>query len=81
MFYIYEKSSTYIIGKADRNGVARPDHRQVYKTMSAAKAGLTRLCKASGLLPTDVNYPEVRFAISETQHFIIPLRKWLPRRI
>ena len=45
-FYIYEKSSTYIIGKPDRNGVARPDHRQFYKTMSAAKAGLTRIAKA-----------------------------------
>ena len=48
MFYIYEKSSTYIIGKPDRNGVARPDHRQSYKTMSAAKAGLTRIAKAEG---------------------------------
>ena len=46
MFYIYEKSSTYIIGKPDRNGVARPDHRQSYKTMSSAKAGLTRIKKA-----------------------------------
>mgnify|MGYP003654599604 CR=1 FL=1 len=37
MFYIYEKQSTYIIGKPDRNGVARPDHRQCYKTMPAAE--------------------------------------------
>ena len=50
MFYIYEKSSTYIIGKPDRNGVARPDHRQSYKTMPAAKAGLTRIIKAENLL-------------------------------
>ncbi|MBR19798.1 MAG: hypothetical protein CMA64_06595 [Euryarchaeota archaeon] len=69
MFYIYEKTSTYIIGKPDRNGVARPDHRQSYKTMSSAKAALTRICKASGLLPTDVNYPEFRLAICETQKF------------
>ena len=69
MFYIYEKSSTYIIGKPDKNGGARPDHRQVYKTMSAAKAGLTRICKASGLLPTDVNYPEYRLAICDYDMF------------
>ena len=47
MYYIYEKASTYIIGKPDRNGIARPDHRQSYKTLGAAKAALTRLSKSS----------------------------------
>jgi hypothetical protein len=69
MFYIYEKSSTYIIGKPDRNGVARPDHRQSYKTMAAAKAGLTRIAKAEGLLKTDPNYAEYRYAIAEANYF------------
>lgn len=69
MFYIYEKSTTYIIGKPDRNGVARPDHRQSYKTMAAAKAGLTRICKAEGLLKTDPNYAEYRYAIAEADLF------------
>ena len=69
MFYIYEKSTTYIIGKPDRNGVARPDHRQSYKTMSAAKAALTRICKAEGLLKTDPNYAEYRYAIAEADLF------------
>ena len=69
MFYIYEKSSTYIIGKPDRNGVARPDHRQYYKTMSAAKAALTRIAKAEGLLKTDPNYAEYRYAIAEADYF------------
>ena len=69
MFYIYEKSSTYIIGKPDRNGVARPDHRQYYKTMSAAKAGLTRIAKAEGLLQTDPNHAFYRYAIAETEYF------------
>ena len=69
MFYIYEKSSTYIIGKPDRNGVARPDHRQSYKTMAAAKAGLTRICKAESLLPTDPNYALYRYAIAEATYF------------
>ncbi len=46
MFYIYEKSSTYIMGKMNtRTGEVRPDHRQSYKTMSAAKAALTRMSK------------------------------------
>jgi len=69
MFYIYEKSTTYIIGKPDRNGVARPDHRQSYKTMAAAKAGLTRIAKAEGLLKTDPNYAEYRYAICEAELF------------
>ena len=69
MFYIYEKSSTYIIGKPDRHGVARPDHRQSYKTMSSAKAGLTRIKKAENLLPTDPNFAEFRYAICEADMF------------
>ena len=69
MFYIYEKSSTFIIGKPDSKGVARPDHRQSYKTMAAAKAGLTRICKAEGLLPTDPNYAEYRYAICQADYF------------
>lgn len=69
MFYIYEKSSTYIIGKPDRNGVARPDHRQWYKTMAAAKAGLTRIAKAEGLLETDENHAFFRYAIAECEYF------------
>ena len=69
MFYIYEKSTTYIIGKPDRNGVARPDHSQSYKTMAAAKAGLTRIAKAEGLLKTDPNYAEYRYAICEAELF------------
>ena len=69
MYYIYEQSTTYIIGKPDRNGVARPDHRQSYKTMSAAKAGLTRIAKAEGLLKTDPNYAEYRYAIAEAAYF------------
>lgn len=69
MFYIYEKSSTFIIGKPDSKGVARPDHRQIYKTMAAAKAGLTRIKKAEGLLPTDPNYAEFRYAICQADYF------------
>ena len=45
MYYIYEKSSTYIMGKMDKQGLVRPDHRKSYATMSAAKAALTRMSK------------------------------------
>ena len=69
MFYIYEKSSTFIIGMPDSKGVARPDHRQYYKTMAAAKAGLTRIKKAENLLPTDPNYAEFRYAICQADYF------------
>jgi|TARA_B100000085_G_scaffold168510_1_gene153358 hypothetical protein len=80
MFYIYEKSSTYIIGKPDRNGVARPDHRQSYKTMSAAKAGLTRIIKAENLLPTDPNYGEFRYAIAEADNFHTFIEKQVKKK-
>ena len=69
MYYIYEKTSTYIIGKPDRNGVARPDHRQSYKTMAAAKAAVTRIAKAEGLLLTDPNHAVYRYGIAEADYF------------
>ena len=80
MFYIYEKETTYIIGKPDRNGVARPDHRQSYKTMSAAKAGLTRIIKAENLLPTDPNYGLFRYAIAETNNFHTFIEKQVKKK-
>ena len=81
MYYIYEKSTTYIIGKPDSNGVARPDHRQRYKTMAAAKAGLTRIAKAEGLLKTDPNYAEYRYAIAEAAYFHKTIEKKVKRKV
>ena len=69
MYYIYEKSTTYIIGKPDRNGIARPDHRKSYKTLGAAEAALTRICKAENLLPTEPNYARFRYAIAASAFF------------
>ena len=80
MFYIYENSSTYIIGKPDRNGVVRPDHRQTYKTMAAAKAGLTRIKKAENLLPTDPNYADFRYAICEAEKFHRDIEKSVKKK-
>tara|TARA_B100001059_G_C17703859_1_gene511610 strand:+ start:102 stop:428 length:327 start_codon:yes stop_codon:yes gene_type:complete len=69
MFYIYEKSSTYIIGKH-----GRPDHRKDYKTMPAARAALTRLSKAwwdteGRHGDVDANDPQFRYAIAEAEYF------------
>ena len=71
MFYIYEKSSTYIMGKVNtRTGEVRPDHRQSYKTIAAAKAALTRMSKRyrADLLES-VNDPVFRYAIAEADYF------------
>ena len=71
MFYIYEKSSTYIMGKVNTHtGEVRPDHRQSYKTMAAAKAALTRMSKRyrADLLET-VNDPVFRYGIAEAEYF------------
>ena len=80
MYYIYEKSSTYIIGKPDRNGVARPDHRQSYKTMAAAKAAVTRIAKAEGLLQTDPNHAVYRYGIAEANYFHKTIEKRVAKR-
>jgi hypothetical protein len=71
MFYIYEKSSAYIMGKMDkRTGEVRPDHRQTYKTIPAAKAALTKMSKRyrADLLEA-VNDPMFRYAIAECHDF------------
>ena len=71
MFYIYERSSTYIMGKMNtRTGEVRPDHRQRYKTMAAAKAALTRMSKRHQAAMLDrVNDPQFRYAIAEKDYF------------
>ena len=71
MYYIYEKTSTMIMGKMDqRTGEVRPDHRKSYKTHSAAQAALTRMSKRyrADLLDS-VNDPLFRYGIAEAEHF------------
>jgi hypothetical protein len=83
MYYIYEKSSTYIMGKMDqRTGEVRPDHRQSYKTMAAAKAALTRMSKRyrADLLET-VNDPQFRYAIAEAGYFHETIEKKVKRKV
>ena len=79
-YVIYEQSSTYIMGKPDRNGVVRPDHRKSYKTLGAAEAALTRICKAEGLLQTDPNYGRYRYAIAATAYFHQNIEKSVAKR-
>jgi hypothetical protein len=77
MFYIYEKSSTYIMGKVSKyDGTIRPDHRQCYKTMPAAKAALTRMSKRHRAdMLESVNDPQYRFGIAEASYFHKNLEK------
>jgi len=79
-YVIYEKSSTYIMGKTNRNGVTHPDHRKSYKTLAAAEAALTRICKAEGLLQTDPNYGRYRYAIAAKAYFHQNIEKQVKKR-
>ena len=77
MFYIYEKSSTYIMGKVNKyDGVVRPDHRQSYKTMAAARAALTRMSKRHRAdMLESVNDPQFRYGIAEAEYFHSTIEK------
>lgn len=85
MYYIYEQSSTMIMGKPDRYGIVRPDHRQSYKTMAAAKAAITRMTKLwrantlSNYEPVD-NDPVYRYAIAEAAVFHRDIEKQRTRK-
>jgi len=71
MFYIYERSSTLIMGKMNtRTGEVRPDHRKSYKTMPAAQAALTKMSKRyrADLLES-VNDPQYRYGVAEANYF------------
>ena len=77
MFYIYEKTSTYIMGKMNsRTGEVRPDHRKSYKTMPAAQAALTRMSKRyrADMLES-VNDPQYRYGIEEANYFHTTIEK------
>ena len=77
MYYIYEKSSTFIMGKMDtRSGEVRPDHRKSYKTMAAASAALTKMSKRYRAdLKETVNDPVYRYGIAEANYFHSTIEK------
>ena len=70
-YVIYEKSSTYIMGKMDKNGVVRPDHRKEYKTLAAAQAALTKWTNHHRRTSVDdmQNSPQFRYAIAARAYF------------
>jgi hypothetical protein len=71
MYYIYERSSTFIMGKMNqRTGLVRPDATKSYKTISAAKTALTKMSKRyrADLLET-INDPIVRYGIAKAEFF------------
>ena len=77
MYYIYERSSTLIMGKMDtRSGEVRPDHRKSYKTHAAAQAALTRMSKRYRAdLKETVNDPQYRYGIAEANYFHTTIEK------
>lgn len=84
MYYIYERSSTLIMGPAGR--IARPNHRHSYKTMAAARAAVTRYSKMwwndtgrFGNEPTE-NDPQFRYAIAEADYFHKHIEKSVAKR-
>lgn len=85
MYYIYENSSTLIMGKPDRHGIVRPDHRKSYATLGAAKAALTRMSKLwranalSNYEPVD-NDPVFRYAIAASAFFHQNIEKKVAKR-
>ena len=77
MFYIYERTSTLIMGKLNQqDGMVRPDHRQCYKTMPAARAAVTRMSKRHRADMLDsVNDPQFRFRIADAEYFHSKIEK------
>ena len=66
MYYIYNRKTSAI-----KKIVRRRPYRvtESYKTMGAARAALTRLCKASDLCPTDPEYPQFKYGIAEAEYY------------
>ena len=86
MYYIYENSSTLIMGKPDRYGIVRPDHRKSYASLGAAKAALTRMSKLwranalSNYEPVD-NDPVFRYSIAASAFFHQNIEKSVTRKV
>lgn len=76
MYYVYEKATTYIVGKR-----GTPDHRASYKTHAAAQAAITRISKASGLMPVDPNYPLYTLGIAEAGYFHKSIERQVKRTV
>jgi hypothetical protein len=60
IFVVFNKK-TFAVLKLNRFGQ--------YYGIGAAKAALTRHCKASGLLPNDPNYPLYSYGVINKDHY------------
>jgi hypothetical protein len=81
-YVIYEKSSTYIMGKMDKNGVVRPDHRKSYKTLAAAQGALTKWTNHHRRTSVDdmQNSPQFRYAIAAKAFFHQNIEKQVKKK-
>jgi hypothetical protein len=84
-YVIYEKSSTFIMGKVYM-GEMHPDHRKEYKTLAAAEAALTRASKQwwnligrGGNEPVE-NDPRYRMAIAAKAYFHQNIEKQVKKK-
>ena len=70
------------MGKMDKNGVVRPDHRKSYATMSAAKAALTKMTNwhRYHTINDMQNSPQFRYAIAEVDTFHKLIEKSVVKR-
>jgi hypothetical protein len=71
MFYIYDRSSTKIMGKmAKSSGEVLADPSKSYKTLSAALAARTRMSKRyrADLLAPDYD-PQYCYGVAEAKYF------------
>lgn len=76
MYYVYEKDTTYIVGK---NG--KHDHRASFKTEGAAKAHITRIAKYEGKNESDPDHPVYRYGIAEVAYFHNTIEKKVKRKV
>jgi hypothetical protein len=81
-YVIYEKSSTMIMGKMDKNGVVRPDYRKSYKTLAAAQGALTKWTNHHRRTSVDdmQNSPQFRYGIAAKAFFHQNIEKSVTRK-
>ena len=80
MFYIYEKHQLILLASQTATEWLVQTTANSYKTMPAARAALTRICKAEDLMPTDPNYAQFRYAIAEAEYFHSKIEKQVKKK-
>ena len=75
IFVLYDKQTSQILKIRTCNG----NTTRYYYGVGAAKAALTRYCKASGLSFIDPNYPLYRYSVAEKTHYFQHIEKTVKR--